>query len=348
MNHSLLFILCLLTAPLVYRLCSSQYEGSLITQSVFIPFKKYKYSYVHEAFRRHNQTIHKFVTNDTSYSFTNYVMKQNMVWDHRSVCSNDTFVFLFYLVSQKDYERRQVIREYVKQNMTVDGKQINYMIVVATDDKTVISGLEKENELYHDLLVSVHVDNYANLTHTVLDSFMWIRDYCSHAHFIAKVDGDAWVHFGNLVHYLKSVPSNGFYGGHPLNPLFTHRMNYKGVQIIPYDYNERRWSYVVGGAYILSTDLIPFINIGTEYMDVILPCAEDAVIGDIMKMINVKAYKNSRDYIVYSNLGWHKDGIIPPNAIFIHQLKALSLISQVYRNHSSTYTVPFYKDYYSC
>ena len=141
MNHSLLFILCLLTAPLVYRLCSSQYEGSLITQSVFIPFKKYKYSFVHEAFRRHNQAIHKFVTNDTSYSFTNYVMKQNMVWDHCSVCSNDTFVFLFYLVSQKDYERRQVIREYVKQNMTVDGKQINYMIVVATDDKTVISGL---------------------------------------------------------------------------------------------------------------------------------------------------------------------------------------------------------------
>ena len=130
----------------------------------------------------------------------------------------------FYLVSQKDYERRQVIREYVKQNMTVDGKQINYMIVVATDDKTVISGLEKENELYHDILVSVHVDNYANVTYTILDSFMWIRDYCSHAHFIAKVDGDAWVHFGNLVHYLKSVPSTGFYGGHPLNPLFTHRI----------------------------------------------------------------------------------------------------------------------------
>ena len=140
-NRFPVFILCLSTAFLVSRLYSSQYEGSLITQSVFIPFKKYKYSFVHEAFRRHNQAIHKFVTNDTSYSFTNYVMKQNMVWDHCSVCSNDTFVFLFYLVSQKDYERRQVIREYVKQNMTVDGKQINYMIVVATDDKTVISGL---------------------------------------------------------------------------------------------------------------------------------------------------------------------------------------------------------------
>ena len=163
-NRFPVFILCLSTAFLVSRLYSSQYEGSLITQSVFIPFKKYKYSFVHEAFRRHNQAIHKFVTNDTSYSFTNYVMKQNMVWDHCSVCSNDTFVFLFYLVSQKDYERRQVIREYVKQNMTVDGKQINYMIVVATDDQAVVSGLEKENELYHDILVSVHVDNYANVT----------------------------------------------------------------------------------------------------------------------------------------------------------------------------------------
>ena len=348
MNHSLLFILCLLTTPLVYRFSSSQYEGSLITRSVFIPFKKYKYSFVHEAFRRNNQAIHKFVTNDTSYSFTNYVMKQNMVWDHRSVCSNDTFVFLFYLVSQKDYERRQVIREYVKQNMTVDGKQINYMIVVATDDQAVVSGLEKENELYHDILVSVHVDNYANVTYTILDSFMWIRDYCSQAHFIARVDGDAWVHFGNLVHYLKSVPSTGFYGGRLIYPVFKHASKWKGVRLIPNDYIQRRWIFVAGGAYILSTDLIPFINIGTEYMDVILPCAEDAVIGDIMKMINVKAYGESKEYIVFSDFDSYKDGIVPPNSIFIHNLKSIPLLSAVYRNYSSIYTVPFYKDYHSC
>lgn len=292
MNHSLLFLLCLLSSPLVYHFCSGSFEESMIAKRILLHFKQYKYQYVHEAFRRNNQTIHKFVTNDTSFPFTNYVMKQNMAWDHHSVCSNDTFVFLFYLVSQKDYKRRQVIREYVKQNMTVDGKQINYMIVVATDNQAVMSGLEKENELYHDLLVSFHVDNYANVTYTILDSFMWIRDYCSQAHFIARVDGDAWVHFGNLVQYLKSVPSIGFYGGYPKNQLFEHTSKWKGVRLIPSDYIQRRWIYVAGGAYILSTDLIPFINIGTEYLDVIVPCAEDAVIGDIIRIMDVKPYKN--------------------------------------------------------
>ena len=316
-KHSLLFALCLMITPLVYRFCSGSFEESLIVKRMILHFKQYKYQYVHEEFRRHYQTIHKFVTNDTSFPFTNYVMKQNMVWDHSSVCSNDTFVLLLYFVSQKDFERRQVLREYVKQNMTVDGKQINYMIVVATDDKAVINGLEKENELYHDMLVSVHADTFANLTYTTLDSFMWVRDYCRTTQFVSKVDGDAWTHFGNLVHYLKSVPSTSFYGGYPCSRVFRRGFRYKGVQMVPKDYMERRWYYVAGGAYILSADLVPFINIGTEYIDVILT-AEDAVIGDIVGLIGVRPYKKSKDYIVYSNLNWHKDGIVPPNAIFIN------------------------------
>ena len=332
----------------MYRFCSGSFEESLIAKRMLLHFKQYKYQYVHEAFRKHNQTIHKFVTNDTSFPFTNYVMKQNMAWDHRSVCSNDTFVLVVYLVSQKDYERRRLIREYVKQNMIVDGKRINYVFAVASENETTMIPLKKENELYHDLLVSVHVDNYANVTYTILDSFMWIRDYCYQPPFIARVDGDAWVHFGNLVHYLKNVSSVGFYGGYPINPPFTRAFRYKKVQIIPNDYIERRWFYIAGGAYILSSDLVPYINIGTEYLDIILPVAEDAVIGEIMIMMDVKPYKKSEDYIVYSNLGWHKDRIVPPNAIFIHQLRSVSLMAAVYRNYSSTYTVPFYKDYYSC
>lgn len=322
--------------------------GPMIATRVSIHFKQYKYQYVHESFRRHNQTIHKFVTNDTSFPFTNYVMKQNMAWDHRSVCSSDTFVLIVYLVSRKDYERRQVIREYVKQNMTVDGRQINYVFAVAADNEMDMIPLKKENELYHDILVSVHVDNYANVTHTILDSFMWVRDYCSQPHFIARVDGDTWVQFGNLIRYLKSVPSVGFYGGKPINPLFGHHSQYKGIHLIPSDYIERRWYYVAGGAYILSADLIPFINIGTEYLDIILPVAEDAVVGEIMRVLDVKRDTGPEEYTLFNDYNHLRNHTIPPNAIFIHQLKALSLLSAVYRNYSSIYTVPFYKDYHLC
>ena len=315
-----------------------------ITNAHYMSFRHYKYHYVHEAFRRRNQTIHKFPTNDTSFPFTNYVMKQNMIWDHRTVCTNNTFVFLFYLVSQEDYERRQVIRQYVKQNMTVDSLQINYMIVVATDDKVIIKRLEEENALYHDMMVSVHIDNYANVTYTILDSFMWIRDNCYQSPFIARVDGDAWVHFGNLVHYLKRVPSIGFYTGSAIYPLFHHASSYKRVRFIPNDYIERRWLYAVGGAYILSRDLIPYINTGTEYMDVILPVAEDAVIGEIMRMINITLFENSNQYEIYRNYDCLNNGIVPPNSIFVHKLKTIHLLSAVYCNYSSTYLVPYYKD----
>ena len=49
-NRFPVFILCLSTAFLVSWLSRSQYEESLVSQRVLIPFKQYKYSYVHEEF----------------------------------------------------------------------------------------------------------------------------------------------------------------------------------------------------------------------------------------------------------------------------------------------------------
>ena len=151
-----------------------------------------------------------------------------------------------------------------------------------------------------------------------------------------------------MVHYLKSVPCSSFYGGLPWGAFFRPGGRTHGSQVTPYDYVGRGFIFNVGGAYILSADLIPFINIGTEYVDVIVPGCEDCMIGEILGMIGVKLYGKSKDYIVYINITPGKLGIIPPNSIFIHNLKSMPLLSEVYRNHSSTYTVPFYKDYHSC
>ena len=83
-------------------------------------------------------------------------------------------------------------------------------------------------------------------------------------------------------------------------------------------------------------------------MDVILPVAEDAVIGEIMRMINISLFEKPKQYELYRNYDCLEKGLVPPHSIFIHKLKTIPLMSAVYRNHSSTYTVPFYKDYHPC
>ena len=92
------------------------------------------YQYVHDDFLRHNCTVHKFVTTDTEYEPVVYHLRENILWNHRSVCRNDTFVLLMYLVNRKDLQRRQFIRQRVHQGMVVDGKVVNYVIVVALDE----------------------------------------------------------------------------------------------------------------------------------------------------------------------------------------------------------------------
>ena len=39
------------------------------------------------------------------------------------------------------------------------------------------------------------------------------------------------------------------------------------------------FNYVLGGGYIVSADIVPFINIGTLYQDLVIHAAEDAHLG---------------------------------------------------------------------
>ena len=120
-----LFLLCLL---LWYMPSYSSVRGVLP-----ISCRSNPYQYVHDAFRRNNYVInHKFISNDTRFITIPYEVKQNMLWNNASVCNTATFLLLVYFVHVRDLERRNLIRQYVKQGMIVDGKKINYVFVVAS------------------------------------------------------------------------------------------------------------------------------------------------------------------------------------------------------------------------
>ena len=248
-----------------------------------------------------------------------------------------------YFVHKKEVERRQTIRKYVKQNMIVDGKKINYVFVVASllNDTQSMNELKAENSKYGDLLISVHEDNYRLVPITILDAYYWVREYCKTVTFVARIDGDVWIHLGNLLHYLQEIPRAKMVVGLPCEiKHYGETFYYKGIPNIPFDY-PRPIHFVGGGAYVLSRDVIPYINIGTMYMNVLLPISEDIIVSEILRRVGIGIYPPSPKYSIY--IDYQPGMTIPSNIVFLHYLKDMSLFNSIYSMYSSSYLIPYYK-----
>lgn len=311
-------------------------SGSVILRST-------DYQFVYDAFIRNNYTMESFVTNDTTYVQVHYELQDHIMWSRKSICRDDTYLLLLFFVFRGDKERRDIIRQYLKQGVEADGMTVNYVFVVSADswETDVLSSLELENSIFNDILVSIHRDSYANFTITVLDSFLWVRDHCKEAQYICRIDGDAWLHVGNLVHFLKGSPKRGFFAGRTYKKLIDRRMHYKGFHYIPNDYPEREWIYVHGAANLYSKDVIPFINIGAQFLDLVIPVGDDVEITEILRRAGIKPYSGGwKGYNYLMGVGGKsiKGLTVPNNILFVHGLKHLTLLKEFYQAYSRNTT----------
>ena len=292
------------------------------------------YHYVYDDFRSHNCSQGKFLTNDTTYDYIYYDVKENIVSNGISICNENTFLLLLFFVHRMDTTRRDLVRRYIHQGMVVGNVSINYAFVVCADKEEtgIMTLLEKEGKEHGDLLISVHVDSYSNVTLTVLDSFLWVRDHCKEAVFVGRIDGDTWINMKNLAEYLQTVNRTRYYGGYYCEAVL--RTKASGTRYyVPNDYPPKRWVYNSGGAYVVSRDVVPYINIGTLFIDLIVHAAEDAMIGDILRRVEILPYRRENNYVLYSNLEWFPNGTIPSNAIFVHNIKNYTLLANVYEGY---------------
>lgn len=294
---------------------------------------------MHNEYKRTYNESKKCVSHDPDFHPLSYEVKQNMIWNNRSVCTNNTFVLLMFFTYSSDVERRNTIRRYIKQGMIVDGKVVNYVQIIAANETERIVLFEKENEQWQDLLISHHTDIREYWPITVFDAYMWVRDYCKQVKYVSKVDGDIWVHLGNLVHLLQSAPPVLYYGGHVVNGILHSGRYYKGVKYSPSDCPEHPVSFNTGGGNFVSQDVVPYISIGTKYLDYILPAAEDILIGYMLRKAGIRArgVPGFRVILLFERL---PNSTIPRDAVFVH-IRGLRTFEEVYRNYSSIATYPY-------
>lgn len=293
--------------------------------------RRSEYQYVHDAFKRNANMSSRFITHDPSFTPLHYEVKQNMLWNH-SICSNNTYLLLMIFTMHDALDVRQMYRKYIKQGMIVNGKQINYVFPVSADisQEDVLKSLKEEDASYSDILVSNHLNTQANWTITVLDSYMWVRDYCKEAQYVSKMDGDTWVHLGRLLQVLEHAPRKGCYIGRTGTQRIGPSVYYKRrVCCTPNDYPSRLIRFNYGAGNALSRDVVPYINIGTLYTDYVIPALEDVYLASILSLAGIHPINAGRFFMFYEAL---PNSTIPSNAVFVH--KRVPILRQLFLNYS--------------
>ena len=325
----------------------SSYLGSTIVSKGCI--RDTTYDYVHRRIQRSRFFSKRYMLTNSSFDALQYHLVPNIIWDEAFNCYNDTFLLLLIFVSQSDVKRRAMFREVFSRRQIIEGKRVQYLFVVAADPATPeeLSLMTHENDLHHDILISKHVDDYRHLVLSVLDSFLWVRDHCREPVFVAKMDGDVFVHLGNLVGYLSSVRASEFYGGHSVRTMFVTTRQRDHMFSFPDGYPawKRILLYNVGGAYVLSRDLVPYVSIGALYQDFIF-VAEDSLVGKVLRDIRVPfapepiGYKFLTDVVLGDRLGEYNAW--PKSIIFVHNLKDFDYLNRTYAHFRNEMYVNYF------
>ena len=301
-----------------------------------------RFDAVHRVYQSRGFTTGWFQTKDKDYDVVNYSLAPNIVSDNTSVCFDDPFLFIMILVRRTDIERRELFRTYLKRGL-VEGRRVDYgfFVVADTSDYQAIKEIQEENAIHRDILYSQHVDSYTNVTLTILDAFLWIRDHCPRANFVMRLDGDCFAHVPNAVRYLSTVDRRFYYGGYRWGATLYSKKDKDTAYDVPADYPlyKRYFRYCLGGGYIVSRDVIPYINIGTLYQDLVVHAAEDALLGRVLENAGIFIAPAPKSYILYRDLLWYKFpqdlSQLPQNIIMIHNLKNFTQQKLVFAHYSS-------------
>lgn len=123
---------------------------------------------------------------------------------------------------------------------------------------SVDSDVEKENDLYNDIIRLKIIDTYDNLTLKALSMLMWTDIYCPKSLFLLKVDDDMYINVDRLLNFIETLkPDQRFIYGQleggwkpSRDPKTPHYISYQQYE------SDNPVDYVSGPAYLLPVSVI--------------------------------------------------------------------------------------------
>lgn len=338
-----MLVLCLTAVTICLLLCHLQaYCCDTRIKVLTLQYRVYPLCYHREARNGYKQldyivseweevmrSIPKFHSNDTRFKSADPYPIDSISNAHIDVCTVRTYLLMIYPSRLRDSGIRLLIRQYIPQSISVMGRIINRVFVIAVDDndREELRVIRNESSVFGDIIVSHHKDSLSLIAQTVWDGLIWAREHCSEARFVGKFDPDTIVFLGNLISLLQTVNTSRFFGGRERT---FHIRAYKDGDryfYFPRDYPyERIVYYVSGPAEIMSQDTLNYAIEGASFEPVFAMNTDDFMLGAILNRVGIFPFKlrNTGCRFMLYNEEVKIDGdygLLPNNTCVFHHVK---------------------------
>lgn len=161
--------------------------------------------------------------------------------------------------------------------------------------------LQKEEQLYHDIVQGAFEDTYDNNIFKTLMTYKWIVEFCDSVDYILFVDDDYLVNVDNIVHAIRKQQS--FTG---VDVMYGYKLFWRS----PIRNSAGKWyvtsgqysnnyypSYLAGGAILTSIDIVRKFNIAFPYVKHLY--IDDAYLGVVAKLLDITLQHDTRFSLYY-------------------------------------------------
>lgn len=214
------------------------------------------------------------------------------VLNNAKMCEDkDVFLLIYIHTSTDHYSRRALIRStygnYEAYEEFEGMKKVRLIFVMGMPSEANAAqetALKEESSLHNDIVQESFMDTYHNLSYKAIGAMRWIKEYCSHAKYVLKVDDDVFVNIFPLIKHFQDLDKAGHNKGLILClvwwKMHVLREGKWGIprEIMPDDLYP---PYCSGMAYMFSTDVairiydvsfyVPFFWVDDAYISGMLP-----------------------------------------------------------------------------
>ncbi|VEN57901.1 unnamed protein product [Callosobruchus maculatus] len=130
-------------------------------------------------------------------------------------------------------------------------------ILGVTSNQTLNNNIEKEQEIYGDIIRGKFIDTYDNLTLKTISVLEWVDNYCPKASFVLKTDDDMFINVSRLLAFIaKHKPETRAIYGRLAKKWKPIRNKMSKYYISPQQYKPPVFpDFTTGPAYLLPANL---------------------------------------------------------------------------------------------
>lgn len=170
-------------------------------------------------------------------------------------------------------------------------KNVKIIFVLGKTTKELAKKIEKENQMYGDIIQGDFLDTYRNLTLKTLFILDWTSRNCNKAKFLLKTDDDIFINVPLLLAFIGeiNVQKQAIYG-HLLKKSPVVRNKTSKWYISNEEYKDDYYpDYLSGCAYLLPVHLAKEL-VSVSLQATIVPFEDVFVTGILAKILNLKLF----------------------------------------------------------